>query len=325
MQRDATHCSKAWRRFRGSSRCLQQRDCISRRSRGRGSMRMRSKRVRASRGSVFGRFAASMRASRGAAGLALGSGRFRRRRLRWRCRFCGGSCRNRTPSGSPRSPGGWEPWTGGIPRSWCSSRSSVDRTLRRMKNLFLACMALCVCLSTSAFAAKATEAIPMTTRKVVLQKDGERYRWQLIEAPIAPLGENQVLVHVRAVSLNRGDVDMPSGGSGRDLTGFVAGTDAAGDIVQVGKRVTRAHKGMRVTSTYFRDWVDGPANAEILSGGHGQSIDGVLGEYIALDETSVMPMLPWMSYEEAVTLPTAGLTAWNALVFERKPHSGDVV
>ncbi len=46
-----------------------------------------------------------------------------------------------------------------------------------------------------------------------------------------------------AVSLNRGDVDMLSGKSDRDLTGFVAGTDAAGEIVQVGKRVTRARKG----------------------------------------------------------------------------------
>jgi NADPH:quinone reductase-like Zn-dependent oxidoreductase len=179
-------------------------------------------------------------------------------------------------------------------------------------------------MSTAASAA-GVETVPATTRKVVLQKDGERYRWQLIEAPIAPLGDNQVLVHVRAVSLNRGDVDMLSGGSTRDLTGFVAGTDAAGDVVQVGKRVTRAHKGMRVTSTYFRDWVDGPISAEIERTGHGQSIDGVLGEYIALEETSVMPMLAWMSYEEAVTLPTAGLTAWNALVSDRKVRPGDVV
>jgi NADPH:quinone reductase-like Zn-dependent oxidoreductase len=193
-----------------------------------------------------------------------------------------------------------------------------------MRNLLLAGIALCACLSGAALAA-GTETVPATTRKVVLQKDGGHYRWQLIEAPIAPLGDNQVLVHVRAVSLNRGDVDMLSGKADRDLTGFVAGTDAAGDIVQVGKRVTRARKGMRVTSTYFRNWVDGPISAEIEDTGHGQSIDGVLGEYIALDETAVMPMLSWMSYEEAVTLPTAGLTAWNALVSERKIRPGDVV
>lgn len=159
----------------------------------------------------------------------------------------------------------------------------------------------------------------------MLQKDGDHYRWQLNEAPIASLADNQVLVHVHAVSLNRGDVDLLKGKSDRDLTGFVPGTDAAGEIVQVGKRVTRARKGMRVTSTYFRNWVDGPASAEIQSTGHGQSIGGVLGEYIALDETAVMPMLPWMSYQEAVTLPTAGLTAWNALVTERKPGPGSIV
>src|SRR5690349_6875773 len=198
------------------------------------------------------------------------------------------------------------------------------RSSRALKTLLLAWVVLCACLPVPTLAAGTSE-IPAMTRKVVLQKEGDHYRWQLIEAPIAPLGDNQVLLRVRAVSLNRGDVDMLSGKSGRDLTGFVAGTDAAGEIVKVGKHVTRARKGMRVTSTYFRNWIDGPANAEILQGGHGQSIDGVLGEYIALDETAVMPMLPWMSYEEAVTLPTAGLTAWNALVSERKIRPGDVV
>ena len=195
-----------------------------------------------------------------------------------------------------------------------------------MKKLLLGTIAVCAgVFATTTMLAATPEAIPATTRKVVLQKDGDRYRWQLVEAPIAPLAGNQVLLHVRAVSLNRGDSDMLSGKSDRDLSGFVAGTDAAGDIVQIGKRVSRARKGMRVTSTYFRNWIDGPASAEILGGGHGQSIDGVLGEYIALDETAVMPMLSWMSYEDAVTLPTAGLTAWNALVFERKIRPGDVV
>jgi NADPH:quinone reductase-like Zn-dependent oxidoreductase len=193
-----------------------------------------------------------------------------------------------------------------------------------MRNLLFACIALGVSLSNPVIAARA-ETMPAMTRKVVLQKDGEHYRWQLIEAPVAPVGDNQVLLHVHAVSLNRGDADMLAGKPGRDLTGFVAGTDAAGEIVQVGKRVRRVRTGMRVTSTYFRDWIDGPANDQILGSAHGQSIDGVLGEYIALDETAVMPMLPWMSYEEAVTLPTAGLTAWNALAFDRKVRRGDIV
>ena len=193
-----------------------------------------------------------------------------------------------------------------------------------MRNLLLAGIVLCAWVSGVALAA-GTETVPATTRKVVLQKDGGHYRWQLIEAPITALGDKQVLVHVRAVALNRGDVDMLSGKADRDLTGFVAGTDAAGDIVRVGKGVTRARKGMRVTSTYFRNWIDGPISAQIEDTGHGQSIDGVLGEYIALDETAVVPMLPWMSYEDAVTLPTAGLTAWNALVSARKIRPGDVV
>ena len=48
-----------------------------------------------------------------------------------------------------------------------------------MRKLFLAWIALCACVSTTALAA-ATDAIPTTTRKVVLQKDGDKYVAQTV-------------------------------------------------------------------------------------------------------------------------------------------------
>jgi NADPH:quinone reductase-like Zn-dependent oxidoreductase len=69
-----------------------------------------------------------------------------------------------------------------------------------------------------------------------------------------------------------------------------------------------------VTSLYFRNWTDGPASREILSEAHGFDVDGVLGEYIVLEETAVVPAPAGLSYEEAATLPTAGLTAFMATV-----------
>jgi len=38
----------------------------------------------------------------------------------------------------------------------------------------------------------------------------------------------------------------------------------------------------------------------------------VLGEYVLLDDTAVVAAPKSLTYEEAATLPTAGLTAWNA-------------
>jgi NADPH:quinone reductase-like Zn-dependent oxidoreductase len=164
-------------------------------------------------------------------------------------------------------------------------------------------------------ASLAAEQIPGTARKMVLEKAETGYRWKLIDAPVAQPGDHQVLVHVRAVGLNRGDWEVL--GTNNDngaLVGRIPSSDAAGDIVAVGKSVKQFRPGMRVTSLYFRDWTDGPASKEILGGAHGFDVDGVLGEYIVLEETAVVAAPKGLTYEEAATLPTAGLTAFMATV-----------
>ena len=57
----------------------------------------------------------------------------------------------------------------------------------------------------------------------------------------------------------------------------------------------------------------------------GQSIDGVLAEYVALHEHGVVRIPEHLSYEEAATLPCAGLTAWQALITEGRIKAGDTV
>lgn len=167
--------------------------------------------------------------------------------------------------------------------------------------------------------------LPATTRKAVLEKTDTGYRWKLIEAPIPALGDRQVLVHVRAVALNRGDLEMLELDRGGDRSGLVVASDAAGDVVAVGAQVKGIAKGARVTSTYFKNWNDGPPTDEKLAGAHGASVDGVLGDYIVLEEAAVVPVPGDLSYEEAATLPTAGVTAWMATAGQREIRRGDIV
>ena len=166
-----------------------------------------------------------------------------------------------------------------------------------------------------AAAAHAGEPIPGTARKMVMEKAETGYRWKLIEAAVPQPGDGQVLVRVRAVGLNRGDWEMLGfDNKSGALVGRIPGSDAAGDIVAVGKGVKGFRPGTRVTSLYFRNWTDGTASKEVLNAAHGIDVDGVLGEYVVLQETAVVAAPKSLTYEEAATLPTAGLTAWNATV-----------
>lgn len=53
--------------------------------------------------------------------------------------------------------------------------------------------------------------------------------------------------------------------------------------------------------------------------------DGVLREYAVFNEDSLVHIPPSLSYEEASTLPCAGLTGWNCLYGSRSLQPGDTV
>jgi NADPH:quinone reductase-like Zn-dependent oxidoreductase len=182
---------------------------------------------------------------------------------------------------------------------------------------------LALCALTIAPSISSAEPIPSTTRKMILEKFENGFRWKLIEVPIAQPAPRQVLMHVRAVALNRGDLEVLAPAEGRE--GLVVASDAAGEIVAVGPDVKGFRIGDRATTLYFHNWTDGPPSADKLRSAHGLSVDGVLGDYMVFDDTAVAPAPKGLSYEEASTLPTAGLTAWMAVNGHRPLRSGDVV
>jgi NADPH:quinone reductase-like Zn-dependent oxidoreductase len=162
-------------------------------------------------------------------------------------------------------------------------------------------------------------------RKVVLEKAATGYRWKVIDVPTPTAGDNEVLVRMHAFGLNRGDITKLEPSSESDKTGRVPGYDAAGEVVAVGKGVTGIRLGTRVTNTYFKGWVDGPFDSKRLEDARGWTAEGVFAEYLVLPATDVVPIPDGLTYEEAATLPTAALTAWNAVAGYHETHAGDVV
>jgi NADPH:quinone reductase-like Zn-dependent oxidoreductase len=166
--------------------------------------------------------------------------------------------------------------------------------------------------------------LPAMARKIIVEKTGERFEWKLVEAPLPSIGDDQVLVRVHAISLNRSEVSRLNS---QDFTEGVRTpvSDAAGEVVAVGRAVKNVRKGTRVTNTYFRNWIDGPYRERYVDAVYGWTIDGVAAEYVALDARAVVPIANNFSYEEASTLPTAALTAWNAVVGRVETKKNDVV
>lgn len=177
----------------------------------------------------------------------------------------------------------------------------------------------------SAAESAAAAALPTSTHRLALMKTDGGYRWQMVQTALPPLGPHEVLLRVRAVSLNHGEIEMLRPEPGQDRSGMTVGSDASGDLVAVGSAVRRFRRGERVTNLYFRDWTDGPFRHAVLAGQRGLNADGVFADYVVLADSEVVPMPRGLSYEEAATLPTAGLTAWAALSEARALHAGDIV
>src|SRR6266851_3101348 len=94
-----------------------------------------------------------------------------------------------------------------------------------------------------------------------------------------------------------------------------------GQIVAVGEGVTRVEIGDRVCGIFMQRWLDGPLTADKSMGALGGDVDGMLAEYVLLHQDGVVRFPEHLSYEEAATLPCAGVTAWNALHYGGDPAS----
>ncbi len=164
-------------------------------------------------------------------------------------------------------------------------------------------------------------------RQYQLQKSGDAPAvLTLADAPIRQPGDNEVLVRVRAVSLNRRDVYVKLGQyPGPQRPNLVPASDGAGEVTAVGAKVKRFRKGDRVAAIFFQKWLDGRPRPEHMASALGGAIDGMLSQYVTLHEDGLVKFPAYLSYEEAATLPCAGVTVWNALVTRGHMQPGDHV
>jgi NADPH:quinone reductase-like Zn-dependent oxidoreductase len=148
----------------------------------------------------------------------------------------------------------------------------------------------------------------------------------LADRPEPTPGPGQVLVAVKAVSLNYRDLLVARGQyNPRMPLPRVPCSDAAGEVLAVGDTVLSVKPGDRVCGTFCQDWADGPLSEAAAKSALGGALDGVLAEKVVLHEAGVVPIPSHLSFEEASTLPCAAVTAWNALTIDFDPAGKTVL
>src|SRR5580692_4062268 len=118
---------------------------------------------------------------------------------------------------------------------------------------------------------------------------------------------DEVLIRIRAGSFNPIDYKIRQGCFGGDLP-IVLGHDAAGTIEEVGRDVGRLRVGDEV---WF--YLGGPCS------------NGAYAEYVSVPHefATVKPRI--LSFEEAASIPVAGLTANQCIRLKAKPTPNDSV
>jgi NADPH:quinone reductase-like Zn-dependent oxidoreductase len=149
---------------------------------------------------------------------------------------------------------------------------------------------------------------------------------QLAERPQPRPGPGEVLLKIRAASLNYRDLMVVKGQYNPKMPlPRVPVSDAVGEVVEMGPGVTRVKTGERVAGIFMQKWLAGELTEAKSRSSLGGAIDGLLAEYAVLHEEGVVPVPEHLTDEEASTLPCAAVTAWNGLVVEGRVKAGDSV
>ncbi len=138
----------------------------------------------------------------------------------------------------------------------------------------------------------------------------------------------QILIKFHAASLNYRDFMVVTGTYNPKMKlPAIPFSDGAGEVTAIGDGVSKWKIGDRVMPIFAQGWLDGETSEEKrrTSLGAGAQWDGVLREYAAFDQESVVRIPEHLSYEEAATLPCAALTAWNALTVAGRIKPGETV
>lgn len=148
-------------------------------------------------------------------------------------------------------------------------------------------------------------------KAMVIREFGSADLFQLSNVSLPKVGPGQVLIRVKASSVNPIDLKIRSGLVAAAAPAFpaVLNVDVSGEIVETGSGVTDLKVGDRVAAL----------------GGGVKGHDGALAEYMRVDQELIARIPDEVLDEQAAAIPVVGLTAWEALIKRGRIKAGQRV
>jgi NADPH:quinone reductase-like Zn-dependent oxidoreductase len=149
-------------------------------------------------------------------------------------------------------------------------------------------------------------------KAIILKEAGGPENFMVKELPMPAIKEGEVLIKVKAISINPVDIKTRKGlglyNKLKEDAPVILGWDVAGEVVEVADGVTALEEG---------DEVFGMVNFP----GHGKAY----AEYVAAPAIQLAEKPELISTQEAVAGTLAALTAWQVLIDEAKVQPGERV
>lgn len=146
------------------------------------------------------------------------------------------------------------------------------------------------------------------------------------DLPVPSPGPGQVLIRMKAVSLNARDMGVIDGfyEPGRTAP-LIPVSDGVGEVIALGDHASKFRIGERVSGIFAQSWTTGEPTQENWISTLGSPLDGMLAEYVVLPEEGLVRVPEHLTDEEAAALACAGVTAWHAISEEGRLKAGDTV
>ena len=160
--------------------------------------------------------------------------------------------------------------------------------------------------------------------KVIEVNGGGLDNLKVVERTNPAPAAGEVLVHWHATSLNFHDY-LVAIGAIPVAPNRIPMSDGAGEVIEVGKGVTKWKVGDKVMSMFFPNWVEGKPTLAKTRAISGESIDGYIAEQSCVSTEAVTAIPNNYTYGEAATLPCAALTAWRGLISVGNLNAGETV